>query len=183
MVRQCTLMHGNGTLIVWKYKIKTTFKVSIKKHLIEGQNTSLVRIFLFGRKFFRPKTFLVENIFGRSLRRRLSTPYSFFKFFSKKINSLNLFKHIFPKHFSNFQASFNWFLGGKLWEAPSRLYRSRFLRRESTCSKALDEIYKIYKLLHRFEFKNSATFRQTYSHFLQFRSVTFLQMLSKMNQI
>ena len=31
--------------------------------------------------------------------------------------------------------------------------------------KALDEIYKIYKLLHRSAFKISAKFRQTFSHF------------------
>ena len=33
---------------------------------------------------------------------------------------------------------------------------------------ALDEIYKIYKLLHRSAFKNSAKFRQTFSHFSSF---------------
>ena len=31
--------------------------------------------------------------------------------------------------------------------------------------KALDEIYKIYKLLRRSAFKNSAKFLQTFSHF------------------
>ena len=34
--------------------------------------------------------------------------------------------------------------------------------------KALDEIYKIDKLLHRSAFKNSAKFRQTFSHFYNF---------------
>ena len=34
--------------------------------------------------------------------------------------------------------------------------------------KALDEIYKINKLLHRSAFKNSAKFRQTFSHFYSF---------------
>ena len=34
--------------------------------------------------------------------------------------------------------------------------------------KALDEIYKIYKLLHRSAFNNSAQFRQTFSHFSSF---------------
>ena len=47
----------------------------------------------------------------------------------------------------------------KLWEAFSRLYRSRLLQL-STRLKALDEINKIYTLLHRSEFNNSATFRQ-----------------------
>ena len=52
---------------------------------------------------------------------------------------------------------------GKLWEARSRLYRSRILQ-VNTRLKALDEIHKIYQdlmfeiytLLHRSEFKNSA---------------------------
>ena len=55
----------------------------------------------------------------------------------------------------------------KLWEARSRLYRNESLQVNSRW-KALDEIYKIYKLLHRSAFKNSAKFRQTFSHFFSF---------------
>ena len=55
----------------------------------------------------------------------------------------------------------------KLRGARSRLYRRRFLQ-ANTRLKALDEIYKIYKLLHRSAFKNSAKFRQTFSHFSSF---------------
>ena len=64
--------------------------------------------------------------------------------------------------FSNFLPIFS-----KLWEARSRLYRNESLQVNSRW-KALDEIYKIYKLLHRSAFKNSATFRQTFSHFYSF---------------
>ena len=68
-------------------------------------------------------------------------------------------------------------------EVRSRLYRRRFLQ-VNTRWKALGEIYlrpcvvkmnqrkngiyKIYKLLHRSAFKNSAKFRQTFSHFYNF---------------
>ena len=51
--------------------------------------------------------------------------------------------------------------------AHSRLYRRRLLQ-VNTRWKAIDEIYKIYKLLHRSAFKNSAKFRQTFSHFYSF---------------
>ena len=62
-----------------------------------------------------------------------------------------------------------WLMFGKLWEARSRLYRSRFLQvNTSTRLKALDEIYNIYTRLHRSEFRNSAEVRQTFSHVLQF---------------
>ena len=61
---------------------------------------------------------------------------------------------------------------GKLWEARSRWYRRRFLQVNSyivnTRLKALDEIYTIYTLLHRFEFKNSAKFRLKFWHFCKF---------------
>ena len=69
-----------------------------------------------------------------------------------------------------------WLIFGKLWEACSRLYRRQILQ-VNTRLKALDEIYKIYKLLHRSEFKNSATFRQTFSYifaFLQFHLQNFI---------
>ena len=46
----------------------------------------------------------------------------------------------------------------KLWEARSRPYRRRFLQ-VNTRWKALDEIYKIYILLHRSDFKISAKHR------------------------
>ena len=60
-----------------------------------------------------------------------------------------------------------WRFFGKLWEARSRLYRNESLQVNSRW-KALDEIYKIYKLLHRSAFKNSAKFRQACSHFCSF---------------
>ena len=47
----------------------------------------------------------------------------------------------------------------KIKSARSRLYRSRFLQ-VNTRWKALDEIYKIYILLHRSDPKNSANNRQ-----------------------
>ena len=47
--------------------------------------------------------------------------------------------------------------------------------------KALDEIYKMYALLHRSAFENSAKFRQTFAHFLLFyyEIFAFLQLLSR----
>ena len=48
--------------------------------------------------------------------------------------------------------------------ARSRLYQSRFLQ-ENIRWKALDEIYKIYMLLHRSNLNILAKFRQTFSHF------------------
>ena len=69
--------------------------------------------------------------------------------------------------FSNF-----WRFFGKLWEARSRLYRNESLQVNSRW-KALDEIYKIYKLLHRSASKNSAKFRQTFSHFYRFINFIF----------
>ena len=68
--------------------------------------------------------------------------------------------------FSNFYSNF-WLIFGKLCEARSRLYRSRILQ-VNTRLKALDEIYKIYTLLHRSAFKISAKFRQTFSRFHSF---------------
>ena len=65
--------------------------------------------------------------------------------------------------FSNLYSNF-WRIFGKLWEAHSRLYRNESLQ-VKTRWKAVDEIYKIYKLLHRSAFKNSTKFRQTFSHF------------------
>ena len=48
------------------------------------------------------------------------------------------------------------------WSADSkRIFASKYSLERW---KALDEIYKIYKLLHRSAFKNSARFRQTFSH-------------------
>ena len=51
----------------------------------------------------------------------------------------------------------------KLRGARSRLYRRRFLQ-VNTRWKALDEIYKIYILLHRTDLKNSAKNRQHFFH-------------------
>ena len=53
----------------------------------------------------------------------------------------------------------------KLYKARSLLYRRQILQ-ENIRWKALDEIYKIYMLLHRSELNISAEKnRQTFSHF------------------
>ena len=52
----------------------------------------------------------------------------------------------------------------KLYRARSLLYRRQILQ-ESIGWKALDEIYKIYMLLHRSDLNISEMFRQTFSHF------------------
>ena len=49
--------------------------------------------------------------------------------------------------------------------ARSRLYRSRFLQ-VNIRWKALDEIYKIYMLLHHSDLNISENFRKMFSHFL-----------------
>ena len=56
----------------------------------------------------------------------------------------------------------------KLYEARSRLYRRQILQEKTIRWKALDEIYKIYMLLHRSDLNVSENFRQTFSHFFQF---------------
>ena len=53
----------------------------------------------------------------------------------------------------------------KLYRARSLLYRRQILQ-ENIRWKALDEIYKIYMLLHRSDLNISEKFRQTFSHFL-----------------
>ena len=53
----------------------------------------------------------------------------------------------------------------KLYKARSLLYRRQILQ-ENIRWKALDEIYKIYMLLHRSDLNISENFRQTFSHFL-----------------
>ena len=53
----------------------------------------------------------------------------------------------------------------KLCGARSLLYRRQILQ-ENTRWKALDEIYKIYMLLHRADLNISETFRQTFFAFL-----------------
>ena len=55
----------------------------------------------------------------------------------------------------------------KLYKARSLLYRRQILQ-ENIRWKALDEIYKIYMLLHRSDLNISEFFRQTFSHFLDF---------------
>ena len=52
----------------------------------------------------------------------------------------------------------------KLYEARSLLYRRQILQ-ENIRWKALEEIYKIYMLLHRSDLSISENFRQTSSHF------------------
>ena len=52
----------------------------------------------------------------------------------------------------------------KLDRARSLLYRRQILQKNIRW-KALDEIYKIYMLLHRSDLNISEKFRQTFSHF------------------
>ena len=52
----------------------------------------------------------------------------------------------------------------KLYRARSLLYRRQILQ-VNIRWKALDEIYKIYMLLHRSDLNISENFRQTFSHF------------------
>ena len=52
----------------------------------------------------------------------------------------------------------------KLYKARSLLYRRQILQ-ENIRWKALDEIYKIYMLLHRSDLNISEKNRQTFSHF------------------
>ena len=54
----------------------------------------------------------------------------------------------------------------KLYRARSLLYRRQILQVYIRW-KALDEIYKIFMLLHRSDLNISEFFRQTFSHFLQ----------------
>ena len=51
----------------------------------------------------------------------------------------------------------------KLYRADFLLYRRQILQ-ESIRWKALDEIYKIYMLLHRSDLNISENFRQSFSH-------------------
>ena len=77
---------------------------------------------------------------------------------------------------------------GKLYKARSLLYRRHILR-VNIRWKALDEIYKIYMLLHRSDLNISEIFRQTFSHFskfvlkkfviFEFFSLIFAQILMK----
>ena len=53
----------------------------------------------------------------------------------------------------------------KLGRARYLPYRRQMLQ-ENIRWKALDEIYKIYMLLHRSDLNISESFRQTFSHFL-----------------
>ena len=55
----------------------------------------------------------------------------------------------------------------KLYRARSLLYRRQILQ-VNIRWKALDEIYKIYMLLHRSDLNISENFRQKFSHFLSF---------------
>ena len=52
------------------------------------------------------------------------------------------------------------FIFSELREARSRLYRRQILQANTLLKATLDEIYKIYRLLHLSAFKNSAKFRQ-----------------------
>ena len=61
--------------------------------------------------------------------------------------------------------SFTWLVLEYLPRSRSLLYRRQILQ-ENIRWKALDEIYKIYMLLHRSDLNISENFRQTFSHFL-----------------
>ena len=62
-----------------------------------------------------------------------------------------------------------WIIFGKLWAARSRLHRRRFLQ-VNTRLKALDEIYKIYTLLHRSDLDISTIFIKRFRIFAVFFS-------------
>ena len=65
----------------------------------------------------------------------------------------------------------------KLYKARSLLYRRQILQ-ENIRWKALDEIYKIYMLLHRSDLNISENFRQTFSHFsVKFCKIKFCYFL------
>ena len=76
----------------------------------------------------------------------------------------------------------------KLYRARSLLYRRQILQ-ENIRWKALDEIYKIYMLLHRSDLNISENFRRCFSHFFgknlqkffifEFFSLIFAQILMK----
>ena len=77
----------------------------------------------------------------------------------------------------------------KFYKARSLLYRRQILQ-QNIRWKALDEIYKIYMLLHRSDLNISEKFCQTFSHFFNFLanfckfkfvffSLIFAQMLMK----
>ena len=68
----------------------------------------------------------------------------------------------------------------KLYKARSLLYRRQTLQ-ENIRWKALDEIYKIYMLLHRSDLNISEKIRQTFSHFSAFfeKNRYFAQILMK----
>ena len=68
----------------------------------------------------------------------------------------------------------------KLYRARSLLYRRQFLQ-VNIRWKALDEIYKIYMLLHRSDLNISEFFRQTFLQFLanlNFAKTRFFKILS-----
>ena len=78
----------------------------------------------------------------------------------------------------------------KLYRARSLLYRRQILQ-VNIRWKALDEIYKIYMLLHRSDLNISEILRQNFSHFLakfakirffEFFSLIFAQILMKFNR-
>ena len=54
----------------------------------------------------------------------------------------------------------------KVYRARSLLYRRQILQ-ENIRWKALDEIYKIFMLLHRSDLNISENFRQFFSHFFK----------------
>ena len=72
----------------------------------------------------------------------------------------------------------------KLYRARSLLYRRQILQ-ENIRWKALDEIYKMYMLLHRSDLNISEKFRQFFSHFVAkiCKIRYFLTLLTDFNEI
>ena len=68
-------------------------------------------------------------------------------------------------------------LTSKLWEARYRLYQRRSLQ-VNTRWKALDEIFKIHKPLHRSVSQNFAKFRRTFFWFFLIFSSKFLSFVA-----
>ena len=67
---------------------------------------------------------------------------------------------------------------GKFYRARSLLYRRQILQ-VNIRWKALDEIYKIYMLLHRSDLIISEIFRQNFSHFLaKIRKIRYFELFS-----
>ena len=72
----------------------------------------------------------------------------------------------------------------KLYRARSLLYRRQILQ-VNIRWKALDEIYKIYMLLHRSDLNISAKFREFFSHLFKIlqKTLFFIEFCSEFDEI